>query len=955
MSSTPTRRVSLRRKRSTKNTDVTGSPVSKKSSPLREDKCDEDSVNCTKSQIYTSRRIRSQPVSSPHDSYSLTKNDDQSIHSTSEEKNFHTPHSSHQQREIEHQRQHSPDTPFICSQLGGTQECEVVWDCNSPGYSKDDLKRMPGGEGEAGAIPVTFIAPVPHRVLFPKGKGRPQTSTSVKSTTAQLDKLLDQLRSKKNDPGESEDFTSCQPLLKGSQKNQVEDSSSLTPEEDSPTITSSLPDLLKGASSQPFDLRADSCGNEEQHVASTSEAVNIISELNDSLFKGDVLNMGICDSSVMNLVSDINVRQSLRKKSSVGSDEGTKANVANADMFDDDLFNDSVIRTTQAMEEALTDIDSVSLVTNVSEVRDITESKQSGENLERCNNLDISAIKSLSVGRVSEVQNISLQKASEVSSGRTSDRHANSDIQTIHKSTGVNQNIRTIHNSACTTDMNMVDTQVLSQNFKDCDSGFSRTTSNDMNKMKMYSNCNANDNKYGDESSCSPVLGNPHTSPTDVPPQRRIRNSFRLGSIASNLQKNVLSDTCRSGSGPLCISSSKFVSNIHENEKCLIVCSEMSKNTKNDGLVEFENLNPVLEECRTKKTYSSTKSSMIFSVPENEVAVLPKASRFQSQKTDHFDHDSLSTEVPSGKSLFRNSIFNSQLGKIPVRAQTMRGPLLRSHSTGNAKVSNIGVSSTVRRSNSSLDVDVSREFEEDDEFFESLLSNLPEYEEQSLDKSKFQPEAHLLECNKNISPHVEKCSENSIELCESIVTHDKSSSRRGNHASSFSTSVANTQDQDNMIISSEPAGQMVNGMHLERAFIQSKSNVGHNKNQKNLRPRTVKLPILLMDTSHDVKQEESDLEDHKPICIRSSAPRHLQTNDILDDDLFEDDVLTLLDEVESQYGSQQTHPEMSSSQSSYFQQLRCTQDEIARKKEAAQRLRQEKQKQRQCKHHHSVC
>ncbi|XP_071521948.1 uncharacterized protein [Panulirus ornatus] len=211
MSSTPTRRVSLRRKRSTKNADVTGSPVSKKSSPLREDKCDEDSVNCTKSQIYTSRRIRSQPVSSPHDSYSLTKNDDQSSHSTSEEKSFHTPHSSHQQREIEHQRQHSPDTPFICSQLGGTQECEVVWDCNSPGYSKDDLKRMPGGEGEAGAIPVTFIAPVPHRVLFPKGKGRPQTTTSVKSTTAQLDKLLDQLRSK-NVKQEESDLEDHKPI-----------------------------------------------------------------------------------------------------------------------------------------------------------------------------------------------------------------------------------------------------------------------------------------------------------------------------------------------------------------------------------------------------------------------------------------------------------------------------------------------------------------------------------------------------------------------------------------------------------------------------------------------------------------------------------------------------------------------------------------------------------------------
>lgn len=62
-------------------------------------------------------------------------------HCNNEKKGFQTPQSKTPKQDYEHVKLYSPDAPFICSQLGGTQECEVVWDCNTPGHSKDDLKR----------------------------------------------------------------------------------------------------------------------------------------------------------------------------------------------------------------------------------------------------------------------------------------------------------------------------------------------------------------------------------------------------------------------------------------------------------------------------------------------------------------------------------------------------------------------------------------------------------------------------------------------------------------------------------------------------------------------------------------------------------------------------------------------------------------------------------------------
>ncbi|KAK8745158.1 hypothetical protein OTU49_000487 [Cherax quadricarinatus] len=95
--------------------------------------------------------------------------------------------------------------------------------------------------------------------------------------------------------------------------------------------------------------------------------------------------------------------------------------------------------------------------------------------------------------------------------------------------------------------------------------------------------------------------------------------------------------------------------------------------------------------------------------------------------------------------------------------------------------------------------------------------------------------------------------------------------------------------------------------------------------------------------SDDVQNVEKKV-DNKASKQNSLTAPQLYTSDILDDDLFEDDVLTLIDEVESQYGSQKAQSEMSNSQQSLSQSLRCTQDEIDRKKEAARRLREEKLK-----------
>lgn len=57
---------------------------------------------------------------------------------------------------------------------------------------------MPGGDCNDVAMvpsPVTFVAPAPHRMLFPRSRARSQPR-SAKDTTAQLDELLNQLSTK---------------------------------------------------------------------------------------------------------------------------------------------------------------------------------------------------------------------------------------------------------------------------------------------------------------------------------------------------------------------------------------------------------------------------------------------------------------------------------------------------------------------------------------------------------------------------------------------------------------------------------------------------------------------------------------------------------------------------------------------------------------------------------------
>lgn len=57
---------------------------------------------------------------------------------------------------------------------------------------------MPGGDCNdvvTASSPITFVAPAPHRMLFPRSRMRSQPR-SAKDTTAQLDELLNQLSTK---------------------------------------------------------------------------------------------------------------------------------------------------------------------------------------------------------------------------------------------------------------------------------------------------------------------------------------------------------------------------------------------------------------------------------------------------------------------------------------------------------------------------------------------------------------------------------------------------------------------------------------------------------------------------------------------------------------------------------------------------------------------------------------
>ncbi|KAG0714961.1 hypothetical protein GWK47_013050 [Chionoecetes opilio] len=358
MSASPSLRISLRRKRSTRSGENSGSPVIKKKSP----KLSEPKESPCTPKTRTSRRPSTLSPSASHTSpRSATRTSPRlsrgrsTDKSDNEEKSFQTPASAKWTHASEVRlRQPSPDMPFLSSQLG-TQECEVVWDCDSPGFTKEDLKRMHGGGEVEGPERAVAIAPAPPRQLFPHTRSRLARASASSNTMAQLNDLLDLLSSRENagrkKQENQEEPPSLQPIVPPNDSHSEDSSSS---------ESMVLPRPLGESGSQPFEV-AGVCGARDTKEAS------LASDFDESVW-GDDLNLGLCDISdsvlaecVESSKGRVGVQKPDTDRSRVPS-ETAEISSASADMFDDDLFSESVILSTQAVEEAMT----VTKVTDVS-------------------------------------------------------------------------------------------------------------------------------------------------------------------------------------------------------------------------------------------------------------------------------------------------------------------------------------------------------------------------------------------------------------------------------------------------------------------------------------------------------------------------------------------------------------------------------------------------------------
>ncbi|CAL4114615.1 unnamed protein product, partial [Meganyctiphanes norvegica] len=328
MSNTPGngRRVSLRRKRGPR--DERGdSPLSKRVSPSVEERINPELPEVkefrTKKNFSQKMAAVSHPPSTPKNRVNA---EEESVH-------------------------FSPDTPLMCSQIMGTQECEVVWDCNSPGFSKEDLKRMCNGD-DASPIP---IMPPPQRALFPLAlRNRSvsgQMTSSGKSSqaalvAAQLDALLQNIPNKDKSLEKSLDD-----ILSESASPEMDNSYGVS--------TSLLEELT-----QPFQISGVEEVDEEDN--SSKKFIANDKKLNKSMSKEEDMEINSPKSFEHNIrarssvTSVPSMSESMTEDMNMSSLEMntaiTDVSSMSADIFDDDLFNDSVIRTTQAVEAATFDI-----------------------------------------------------------------------------------------------------------------------------------------------------------------------------------------------------------------------------------------------------------------------------------------------------------------------------------------------------------------------------------------------------------------------------------------------------------------------------------------------------------------------------------------------------------------------------------------------------------------------
>ncbi|XP_066985749.1 dentin sialophosphoprotein-like [Macrobrachium rosenbergii] len=888
---TPSRKMSLRRKRSIKTEGAGGSPAHKKTSPVsarsalktkfadnnpasdvskrgflsvetaknaaesdfsnnKSNSADGDASGDTDlSQVYHTRRTFNLLATTSVAGFTTPKNRRSKRRTGSSEKRS---DEDSRTKELEEQRlhQHSPDTPFMSSQLCGTQECEVVWDCNSPGFSKDDLKRMCGDTGSdestSPAVPV-FVAPMPTRALFTRNRSRHCSNISAVDTTAQLDELLNQLSAKGSLSKDSQSVASSsrpEGDLESTSSTENELISHTPPAvKDSQPATPPVPfNLITEASSEPFEVWDESQVAVGGHVEVSAIDDQADVEILEETTWDDDLNMAVCDISGRDIMGDSPSKSAKSKSQScnISKDVSKVKNNESLDVFDDDYFNDTLIESTQMWEKEI---------------------------LEK------------------GIENATLHIA-------TSKTKASED----------DYNERNVcdRSSAFTNVRDRVDENNCTNG------GTSRLGKSVLLPFRTKSVGNVSKNTSEESLKSNVVEDNPRRSHSmaEKAPQRRIRSSFRL---SDNPQTGLLYQKSK---------------HIHPSP---------SKDTKLGQKNSLVN--------NTQKSSSSDVTSVMTEAGLGSSMPLLRYRNLEPNMP----------KVQTPKPLFAGDNSYRSIEKSSGKTELSKSSFPRSQSTGNSQGpdAKCGIS----RPSKSEDTEGSREFEEDDSFFDSLLSTLPE-EEIILGMRKNSQAPGVHNKKTHFAKEMVTTSKNMHNSSVNNAEKSKVFSRWSDKRKSSNSCVKDINDQNRNPQSSSVLGSSCVNSTRSNIIGNVQSKGCSMPGKKSLTTSPAKSPIMGMSalklrTRSESNQETDSISALCNSSIKQEFKGKSNAGDISDDDLFEDDVLSLIDEVESQFGSQpltSAAPSSQSSQLSLSQQNKCTSEEIAKKKEEAQRRREERLK-----------
>lgn len=469
-------------------------------------------------------------------------------------------------------------------------------------------------------------------------------------------------------------------------------------------------------SSQPFEVHEKVRQEEAGDIASDTSVSNAFE---DSLW-GDDLNMGVCDISGVSEASDSVSKGKLNvtadEKENVPVTDVKDAIDMSTDVFDDDLFNDSVIRSTQAVEEAMVQSYKAEAKSDVFGIESLS-SQVKGVGINVCGKSYVEKRNFVTgirkTSSVSEDEGVVLSQTAVIGKGakeRNLEMRCSGDqVQSVknadalsryNKGSGANNLLyvkkndqeKFVQTSDGSRDIN--ENQVSVRNSKSSSDSMYESTRNKSGKT-------------------SPVVGKQRKSPVGVDaPQRRVRSSFLLSSATSAQPRGKPNLQESTGDGE-CSTHLEENSSSKRNNDAFSVNQRLSSKpestmvgTKSDLSERTHNVNVTAP--LTNKFYSVSNSS---------------STTLQGTKYMNKDYGNIQAKRP----LFRNEESNKE--KFSDRAQTAKGQLSRSHSTDDVQAKATKQTSSFRRVNSSASVELSREFEEDDEFFEAILCTLPEEEQ----------------------------------------------------------------------------------------------------------------------------------------------------------------------------------------------------------------------------------